>query len=199
MKNAGCRVGVVTMLSRTGSSASNNGATLDSDKKAFNTLILNGAKSAGADFLVDAAANPYLGADGAYANTTYFQADGAHPTQAGQQLIANAYSNAYNYAFGHNKANPNVVSAATYQMHSSDGAVSLTAATAQSLTLPDCTGPSGALYLLNNPTSVAKTVIGGASQPVNGQAGTITIVPFSSLALYDVPNPEAVSGCHWEY
>jgi lysophospholipase L1-like esterase len=202
MKRAGCRVGVVTMLSRVtpnGGMASNGGATFDADKQAYNAFILNGAKAAGADFVVDVAANPNLGADGAYANATYFQADGVHPTQAGQQLIANAYSNAYNYTFGHNKANPNVVSAASYQMLSGDGAVSLTAASAQTVTLPDCTGPSGAVYYLNNSTGIAKSVVGGANQPINGLSSAVAIGPNSSLALFDVPNPETVSGCHWEY
>ncbi len=199
MKNAGCRVGVVTMLSRAGNSAGNNGGLYDSAKNAYNTLIRNGARAAGADFLVDAAASPSLGADGAYSNQTWFQADGTHPTQAGQQLIANIYSNAYNYAFGHNKANPNQVADSTYQMLSSDGAVSLTGTGAQALTLPDCTGPSGASYVLNNSTGVAKTVVGQSGQPINGLASAITIAPNSSLTLFDVPNPGAVSGCHWEY
>jgi lysophospholipase L1-like esterase len=199
MKTAGCRVAVVTMLSRQGSGAASNGASFDADKQAYNGLILAGARAAGADFIVDAAANPSLGADGAYANTTWFQADGTHPTQAGQQLIANAYSNAYNYAFGHNKANPGAVAAASYQMLSGDGAISLTSTSAQAVTLPDCTGPSGAVYYLNNSTGVAKTVAGGANQPINGQTAAINLAPYSSLALYDVPNPETFSGCHWEY
>ena len=199
MKVAGCRVGVVTMISRQGSGTSNGGASFAVDKNAYNSLILSGARAAGADFIVDAAANPNLGADSAYANSTYFQSDGAHPTEVGQQLIANAFSNAYNYTFGHNKASPNVVSTATYQMLSGDGAVSLTGPGAQALTLPDCTGPSGAIYYLNNSTGVAKTVLGGVNQPINGLATAITVPANSSLALFDVPNPETVSGCHWEF
>jgi len=199
MKSAGCRVGVLTMISRGGNGAGNGGATLDTDKKAYNALILNGAKSAGADFIVDVAANPNLGADGANGNSTYFQSDDIHPTQLGQQLIANAYSNSYNYTFGNNKANPNVITASTYQMLSSDGAVSLAGTGSQAITMPDCTGPSGAVYYLNNSTSLAMTVVGGANQPINGLTSPITIPANSSLALFDVPNPETVSGCHWEY
>ena len=199
MKTAGCRVGVVTMVSRVGNGTAAAGASFDVDKRAFNTLILNGAKAAGADFIVDVAANPFMGADGAYANTTYFQADGTHPTQAGQQIIANAYSNAYNYTFGHNKSNPDVITAGTYQMLSSDGALSLASTAAQAVTMPDCTGPSGAVYYLNNSTAIAKTVVGGTNQPINGLTSPFTIPANSSLALYDVPNPETVSGCHWEF
>jgi lysophospholipase L1-like esterase len=204
MKTAGCRVGVVTMLSRFGNAAS--GATLESQKDGYNALIRQGAKAAGADFLVDAAANAFLGADGANnpaggttcVGSTYFQADCTHPTQAGQQLIANAYSNAYNYTFGHNKANPHAVAAETYQMVSGDGALALTGTGAQAVTLPDCTGASGAVYTLNNATGGTKTVSGGTGQPMNGLT-SVTVGPNSSLAVVDVPNAAAVGGCHWEF
>ncbi len=199
LKGAGCRVGVVTMISRRGNGNGNGGAAYDTDKNAYNALILSGARAAGADFIVDAAANPNLGADGANANTTYFQSDGIHPTQLGQQQIANAFSNSYNYTFGHNKANPNIVTGATYQMLSGDGAVSLAGTGAQAVKMPDCTGPSGAIYYLNNSTSAAKTVTGGTGQPINGLTTAISIPAYTSLALFDVPNPETSSGCHWEY
>lgn len=172
---------------------------MDADKKAYNALILGGARAAGADFVIDLAADPNLGADGAFANATYFAADGVHPTQAGQQEIANVFSNAYNYAFGHTRTNPAVVAASTYQMLSGDGAVALTAASAQAITLPDCTGPSGAVYTLNNSTGIAKSVVGRAGQPINGLTSAVAIPANSSLMLIDVPNPETASGCHWEY
>ena len=86
MKSAGCRVFVGTMISRTGNDP--GGRTLDSDKDAYNALILSQAKAGGADGVIDFAANPFLGADGANTNATYFQADHVHPTQAGQALLA---------------------------------------------------------------------------------------------------------------
>ncbi len=53
----------------------------------------------GADGVVDFAANPLVGADGANANTTYFNSDVTNPTAAGQLLLAAAASNALNYYF----------------------------------------------------------------------------------------------------
>lgn len=67
----GWKVIVPTMLSRIG---------LDTQKNAFNALIL--ANSAGADGIADFTGTP-LGCDGCYANTTWFQSDGVHPTALG--------------------------------------------------------------------------------------------------------------------
>ena len=119
LKTAGCRVFVGTMLSRTGNDGA--GDSYDSDKNAFDALILTGAKSYGADGVIDFAANPLLGGDGANANAnatacsgvTTFQSDDIHPTSCGQGLLANAASNALNYYFGFNQMNPHVVTAAT--------------------------------------------------------------------------------------
>jgi len=67
----GWKVIVPTMLSRVG---------LDVQKNAYNALIL--ANTAGADAIADFTGTP-LGCDGCYTNSTWFQADGIHPTQAG--------------------------------------------------------------------------------------------------------------------
>lgn len=77
----GWKVIVVTMISRYfpgGNPVS--GESIDADKDAYNALI-RANWSTFADGLADVAANPNLGADGAYANLTYFQADQVHPTQ----------------------------------------------------------------------------------------------------------------------
>ncbi len=76
------------------------GTSVDADKDVYDGLILSTAKSAGADGVIDFAANPNLGADGANTNATYFQSDRTHPTAAGQLLLASAASNALNYYFG---------------------------------------------------------------------------------------------------
>lgn len=76
--NAGGKVIVATMLSRTGTNPV-GGETLDTDKNNYNALIL--ANTAGADGIVDFTGTP-LGCDGCYANTTWFT-DGVHPTQLG--------------------------------------------------------------------------------------------------------------------
>jgi lysophospholipase L1-like esterase len=200
LKTAGCRVFVGTMISRTGTDGA--GATYDSAKDAYDGLILTSAKAYGADAIIDFAANPLLGADGATSNTTYFQGDAIHPTQAGQQLLANAASNALNYYFGFNQTNPHVVTAATYTMQAGDGYITASPTANQTLTLPDCMGQSGAVYTVANLQSAftVGVVAGSSSQLINGQAaGTVVPVPANgSLTLRDVPNPKTVSGCHWE-
>lgn len=190
LKKAGCQVYVVTMLSR--------GGGQDTNKNLYDGQILQFWKNGGADGVIDIAANPLLGADGASANATYFQSDQVHPTQAGQQLLANAFQNTLNYFFGNNLANPNVVTANTYQMLSSDGAVTAAPTGAAAYTMPDCTGPSGVTYTISNPQAISVlTIVGQSNQPINGLATPITIPSNSTVTLRDVANPKTVSGCHW--
>lgn len=68
--SAGALCIVPTMLSRNG---------FDTQKNSLNALIL--ANTAGADGIANFTGTP-LGIDGGYTNTTWFQADGIHPTQA---------------------------------------------------------------------------------------------------------------------
>lgn len=193
LKSAGCRVFVGTMLSRTGG--------IDTKKDAYDSLILSGWKTSGADGVVDFAANPLMGADGAYTNTTYFQSDGTHPTAAGQLLLAAAASNTLNYYFGYNSANPHIVTA-TYTMLAGDGYVTANPTANAVLTLPDCTGPSGATYTVSNIQSAftVGVVTGSSAQLINGlaTATAVSIPSNSSVVFRDVPNAKTVSGCHWE-
>ncbi len=200
LKRAGCRVFVGTMLSRTGTDS--GGLSYDSDKDNYDALILGNWKTTGADGVIDFAANPLLGADGANAGA-YFQADHVHPVQAGQQILANEASNALNYYFGHNETNPHSVTSLPYSMTAGDGEVSVAGVTgAGTLTLPDCTGQSGATYRINNPQAAFAVTVAplNASQLINGLAfGTTVAVPANgTLTLRDVPNAKTVSGCHWE-
>jgi hypothetical protein len=195
LKREGCTVFVGTMLSRTGADA--QGVTLDSHKNAYDTLILQQAKVVGADGVIDFAANPLLGADGANAGS-YFQADHIHPTQAGQQLLATAASNTLNYYYGHSLANPNLVTSPTYTLASSDGAVTAAPTANAAWTMPDCTGPSGATYTITNTQSAfTLTIAGQANQPINGLTSPIAIPANSTVTLRDAPNPKNISGCHW--
>ncbi|MDE3104433.1 MAG: hypothetical protein KGK08_04590 [Acidobacteriota bacterium] len=198
MKQAGCKVFVGTILSRSGNGAT--GASFDSFKDALDPLILSQAKAVGADGVIDFAANPLLGADGANTNTTYFQSDHTHPTAAGQLLLASAANNALNYAFGYNESNPHTVAALPYSMAAGDGSVSLQGlAGSGTLTLPDCTGQSGAVYRVVNPQSTYTVTVAplNSGQPINGLS-TVTVPANGTLQLRDVPNPKNVSGCHWE-
>jgi lysophospholipase L1-like esterase len=195
LKTAGCRVFVGTMLSRTGSS---NGVLLDVDKNNYDAAILTKAKAAGADGIVDFAANPLLGADGAYSNLTYFQADGTHPTSTGQGMLATALSNSLNYYYGSKLSNPNIITTTTYQMLSGDGAITAAPTANAAYTAPDCTGPSGEGYVISNPQSAfTLTIIGETNQPINGLTTAITIPSNSTVTLHDVANPKVTSGCHW--
>jgi trimeric autotransporter adhesin len=200
LKRAGCKVFVGTMISRAAND--NSGNSYDTDKDGYDAMILGNWKAIGADGVIDFAANPLLGADGANAGA-YFQADHVHPVQAGQQILANEASNALNYYFGYNETNPHNVTSLPYSMTAGDGEVSMAGVTgAGTLTLPDCTGQSGATYRINNPQAAFVVTVAplNASQLINGLAfGTAVTVPANgTLTLRDVPNAKTVSGCHWE-
>jgi lysophospholipase L1-like esterase len=189
LKTAGCRVFVGTMLSRNG---------LDTLKDSYDALILMQAKSVGADGVVDFAANPLLGADGASTNSTWFNSDDTHPTTAGQGLLASALSNVLNYTYGFNKLNPDVITATTYQMLSGDGVITAAPTANATYTAPDCVGPSGVEYVISNPQSAFTVSITGKSgQPINGLTTPIVVPSNGTITLRDVPNPKSISGCHW--
>ena len=192
LKKSGCQVFVATMLSRF-----YGGVDYDADKDSFDEQLLGQAKAMGADGVVDFAADPNLGADGAYANTTWFN-DQTHPTTAGQVRLGQIASNALNYYFGYTAAQPHVVTTSTYTLASGDDFVTAAPTAAAAYTMPDCTGPSGGVYTISNPQSAfSLTVQGGAAQPINGLTTAITIPPNSTVRLTDVPNPKSSSGCHW--
>lgn len=192
LKKSGCQVFVATMLSR------NYGTTdFDPDKDAFDELLLGQAKAMGADGVVDFAADPNLGADGAYASTTWFN-DQTHPTTAGQVRLGQIASNSLNYYFGYTAAQPHVVTTNSYTLASGDDFVTASPTASAAYTMPDCTGPSGAVYTISNPQSAfALTIQGATSQPINGLTTAITIPANSTVKLTDVPNPKSTSGCHW--
>ncbi len=101
MKGTSCQLFVGTMISRTGGG--------DADKDALNPLIRAGATQ-GLYNLIDFASIP-RGADGAYSNTTYFDTDQTHPTNAGQVLLGAEASNVIN-AYGNG-----ATSAAAHPVH----------------------------------------------------------------------------------
>lgn len=199
-KKAGCVVGIGTMISRNG---------FDTQKDTYDALILTNWKALGADFVVDFAADPKFGADGASLNPnptacsggTCFQSDNTHPTTAGQIIMGADASNAFNYYFGYNKSNPNIVTTNSYSMVAGDGYVTANPSGAATYSLPDCTGQSGAVYSINNPQSThTLSVVGlnSTTQPINGLATTISIPSNATALITDVPNAKTVSGCHWD-
>lgn len=193
LKALGCHVLVGTLLDAVGQ---------DTFKNAYDTLLLNQIKTMNADGVIDFAANPLMGADGASSNTTYF-VDGLHPTSAGDALLATAASNSMNYYFGSNSRNPTIVTGTTHTILSGEGYVTANpASAAQAFTLPDCTGPSGETYTVSNIQSkYAVTVVTGSSaQLINGLpvGTTITVPNGGSVGFVVVPNTKSISGCHWE-
>ena len=202
MRKAGCTPFMITMISRSGSGYGSQ--TMDALKDSYDALILQQAKAAGFAAVLDVAANPLMGADGANASTTYFQAvDHIHPTTAGNTLLAAAVSNGLNAYFGYNEANPHVLTSLSgFTMSCADGYVDLSGLTAGgNIALPDCTGASGATFRINNPqSSFAVTVTAdSASHPVNGSSTAVTVPAGGTLALRLVPNPKTTAGWHWEF
>lgn len=191
LKQAGCKVYVFTMMSRNG---------YDTFKNTYDAQIVALATVAGADGIIDVAADARLGADGASTNVTYFNTDKVHPTDAGHVIIANIMNSSLNYYLSqYSSSNPHVIAAST-TLASSDAAVSIGTLTAAiALVMPDCTGPTGATYIISNPQSAFAVTIAGnsASQPINGLTTAITIAANSSVKLVDVANARSTAGCHW--
>jgi lysophospholipase L1-like esterase len=194
LKQAGCKVFAGTMISR---------ITLDAAKDAYNTLIRTGIVAEGADGIMDFNAIPQMGADGAYANSTYFSGDGIHPIDAGYTLIARAAANTVNYYYGHHAANPTIVTATTYQMLDADGFVNVQPTAATALTLPDCTGQTGAVYTVNNSQSVYPVTLKNdvSAHTINGvdySTVGVTVPANGSFSVVDVPLSPTTGGCVWQ-
>lgn len=79
-RQLGWRVAVLTMIS-----GDNGSENFDTSKNTYNGLLRTTWQDF-ADVLIDVAANPYLGADGAHSNGTYFL-DGVHLTNTGYALV----------------------------------------------------------------------------------------------------------------
>lgn len=166
-KEAGCRVFVGTMLSRNG---------LDAQKDAYDALIITRIKQLGADGLIDFAANPALGADNAYSGSAFV--DGVHPTPAYYAIMGKIASNALNYYFGSTAASPSTTSASAYTMLSGDRYLAITSASAgTALTAPDCTGPSGEAYTIENQSSAAGSITG---MPSGGAAASANLYNYAA-------------------
>lgn len=186
LRNAGCQVGVGTMLSRVGADAS---------KDALNPIIRNGSVNGGY-FVVDFASQPLVGADGAFAGAD-FNADQVHPNNAGQVLNGASASNAVNaYGIGAaSAANPTpYVNTAT--MLSADRFVNAVPTAATTYTLPDCLGVTGAQYQIANNSLGANTITfaGKASEAITGSAtlAQSTVARFQATLI-----SQAAAGCGW--
>lgn len=189
MQGSGCQLFVGTMLPRASS-------TGDTDKNTLNPLIRSGAQL-GLYNLIDFASNPNLGADGAYSNATYFNADLTHPTNAGQSLLGAEASNAINaYGIGAaSEANPTAYSGTTTTMVSADRYAVNTSASATAWTLPDCLGVTGTVYQIFNNAAGTITFSGKASEAITG---TATAAQNATARFQATLISQAAAGCGWQ-
>lgn len=189
MHAAGCQVGVATVLSRTGA---------DAAKDAVNPLIRSNANAMGY-FVVDGASVPQLGADGANANLTYFQADNVHPTNAGQILYGAAASNSINAhgAGAASSANPTIYNSNAVTMLSADVFTTIIPTAAATATLPDCLGATGTIYQIFNASAGANTITfsGKASEAITGSA---TLAQNLAARFQATLISQAAAGCGWQ-
>jgi hypothetical protein len=185
-KALGARVIVATDIS--------SGSGGDAYKDGVDPIIRAEAFSWGADNIADLATIPQLGADGAYANTTYF-ADTLHPTNTGEAFLDVAFSDAINELLGSNETtNRHQTSATTYAEAAGDRFLDLTGTAAQTITLPSCIGYSLPRQIVNVGSATA------AVGPVSGQTLTgSTAIGVNVRAMFSpIAGALATSGCSWE-
>ena len=177
MHSFGFKTIVATTISR-----ANSGTSIDSTVKNPINLLLRQQALSACDVLSDFAGNPLVGADGAYANTTYYQSDTTHLTQTGQQnVIAPIASHSIDQATGSTLTNcdPNIVTASTYTSVASDGCKAFnTASNSITDTLPSAIGYTNrVIRRCNNSLSGSNTltIAAPSDTPFNNITGSTTI------------------------
>jgi hypothetical protein len=166
------RLLAASMISRTGSDTCKNG---------FNAPFRQ-QWSSWADAFIDVAADPNLGADGANANTTYFQGDAVHPTTYAQANdIAPIFQRGLRRAFG----NRDWSTATTYTT-TAPAAVATTAGSesGNTVTLTFATAPC----VQGNQVTVAGVTPAGYNGTFNVLSRTATQITY-----YDVSGLGAVT------
>jgi lysophospholipase L1-like esterase len=200
LANAGCQVFLATLISRGGTAG--DGGVFETERDQVNQLLRSNGKQFGAKGFVDMAANPYLGATGAYANPLFgcFQQDQTHATDACQPSLAAAASNSLSYYYGSTAANPSIYTTSN-RLLSSDRYVDATGCTSTcSFTLPDGTGPSNEVYTIvtgSVPISVQGQTLYGYTQTVNGSSEAVTLPANTTVSLLITPSAQASSGIQW--
>lgn len=135
-------IAIVSMISRTG-------AGLDTCKNALNELLRQNWRTFADDF-IDVAADPNLGADGAYASTTYF-VDAVHPTSQAQ---ANNVAPIFQRAVGRYFGNQSWTTATTYTTAAA-AAVATTAGSQSSTTVTVTMSATPANCQVGNTATIA--------------------------------------------
>ena len=186
-KAAGARVVLATEISCA------NSATCDAGKDALNGVIRSEAFGWGVDDIADLATDARIGADGASANTACFP-DNLHPGATCETYVTAVMQDAVNELIGSTETNRHTTAAATYVEVAGDRYLDLTGVSAQTVTLPDCTGYSLRREVLNLGTA------GATVNAVNGQVlvGSTAIAPNTRGVFVPVPGASAVGGCRWQ-
>jgi lysophospholipase L1-like esterase len=191
-KAVGFQTIVSDMISRTGE---------DSNMLALDALMTT--QDTGCDLVLDLASDARIGAVGANTNTTYYQGDGIHLTQAGQQnIVAPAETRAINLlpALKAQTTSP-TVTATTYTSVDSDLYLPVSpAVNAVAVTLPDCgyfTGISRSIKNVQSSGSNAVTVAPAAGELIDGSSTPIAIANGATLVLRSVVLNRTTAGCSW--
>ncbi len=191
-KRAGFQTIVSDMVSRTGQ---------DSAMMALDNLMTS--EDTGCDLVLDLASNPVLGAAGASANTTYYQADGLNLTLTAQQnVVAPAETRAINLLDHLKSSNMSpTVTTATYTMQDYDLYLPVNpAANSVAATLPDCgyfTGMTRSIKNLQGSGSNTVTVAPAAGQTIDGSSAPVTVANGATLVLRQMVPNRATAGCTW--
>lgn len=191
-KAVGFQTIVSDMISRTGN---------DSNMLALDALLTT--EDTGCDVVLDLASDARLGAVGANSNTTYYQADNTHLTQAGQQnIVAPAETRAINLLarLKGSEISP-TVTAAAYTMADYDLYLPVSpAANAVAVTLPDCNYFTGMTHSIKNVQATganAVTVTPASGQLIDGSASALTVANGATLVLQQVVLNRTAAGCSW--
>jgi hypothetical protein len=188
-KAAGARVILATEIS----AVSNSQPSVDATKDGLNAILRAEAFGWGVDNLADLATDPHVGADGASNNTACFP-DNLHPGTACEPYITAIMQNSFNELTGSTETTRNQMTTGSYQELAADRFLDLTGSSAQTVTLPDCTG-----YALQRQV----TNLGGVAATVGAVSGQTllgsTSIGAGAKALFvPVPGPLATGGCTWE-
>jgi len=197
-KRLGFRAIASTLISVTGAG---NDALRDS----ANALI-RGQGLSYCDAISDVAADPNIGADGAYSNTTYFQGDGVHlVTSAQQNEVAPIASHAVDWLTGSSliACDPVIVTASTYTSVAADGCKVFNAASnAITDTLPSAMGYTGRVIRRCNQSSGsnAVTIAAPSDFDFNNDGATTTVtVPNKSCKDFRATLVSAsAGGDYWQ-
>ena len=198
-KSLGFQMGVGTLITR-------NATGFDTTKDAYNIWLRNAAASTGT-WLMDMAAVPGLGADGASSNPTNacngaacFVSDATHPTLAGEQVYALVEKNVILANTSYTALSPNNSTANAYTMTAGDRAINRIPTAAATDTLPMCAGLTGYEYTINNMSAFTITET-GIADTITAATDTIVgsgVVAANSTGKFRVMlTSTTTGGCYW--